>query len=325
MNLKRYRIILIGILFVVIIWILESTLHTFIFTKDSDFIENLFFPLLHEFWMRVLIVLLILILSMYVQHLVNSVKRIREIEEKLKISKNRYQKSFEQAEFYKDLFAHDISNILQNINTSQEFISLFINNPEKREYLQDLLKLIDDQIARGLKLVLNIRNGSQISETGGLLESVNLIHTLKEALEFIYRSHPDKKINIEIESKFKDPIVKANNLLLDVFENILFNAVKHNKCPKIEILIRISKWMKNGTNYIKIEFIDNGIGVSNINKERIFKGISHRREKTHGMGLGLLLVKTIIENYNGQIWVEDKVQEDPSKGSNFIILIPEVI
>ena len=43
---------------------------------------------------------------------------------------------------------------------------------------------------------------------------------------------------------------------------------------------------------------------------------------TYGMGLGLSLVKKIIENYNGQIWIEDKVKGDYSQGTNVILLIP---
>jgi len=41
------------------------------------------------------------------------------------------------------------------------------------------------------------------------------------------------------------------------------------------------------------------------------------------MGLGLSLVKKIIDSFNGKIWVEDKVKNDYSKGSNFTILLPE--
>ena len=43
------------------------------------------------------------------------------------------------------------------------------------------------------------------------------------------------------------------------------------------------------------------------------------------MGLGLSLVKKIIQKYEGKVWVENIVKDDYSKGSNFIILIPEVI
>ena len=60
-------------------------------------------------------------------------------------------------------------------------------------------------------------------------------------------------------------------------------------------------------------------------KKHIFEGISGRKEKSHGMGLGLLLVKKVLSSYNGEIWVEDKVQGKPSQGSNFVILIPEVV
>ncbi len=48
-------------------------------------------------------------------------------------------------------------------------------------------------------------------------------------------------------------------------------------------------------------------------------------KSVHGMGLGLSLVIKIIESYNGKIWVKDRVKGDYMKGSNFILLIPEVV
>ena len=110
-----------------------------------------------------------------------------------------------------------------------------------------------------------------------------------------------------------------------MFENILINAIKYNINPKIEILTRLSKEIKYGTKYAKIEFIDNGIGVPDAMKEKIFGGVAPRKEKVHGMGLGLLLVKTILTIFNGEIWIQDKTKGDPSQGSNFTILIPEVL
>jgi len=105
----------------------------------------------------------------------------------------------------------------------------------------------------------------------------------------------------------------------------LFNAIKHNNEPIPEILIKISKLQKDERNYIRIEFIDNGRGIEGNRKKSIFKRGFNDDRSTSGMGLGLSLVKKIIESYDGDIWVEDKVEGDYTKGSKFIVLIPEGI
>jgi len=55
----------------------------------------------------------------------------------------------------------------------------------------------------------------------------------------------------------------------------------------------------------------------------IFQRAFNTNKTVSGMGIGLSLVKKIIETYNGQIWVEDRVKGEYSKGSKFIVLIPE--
>ena len=181
----------------------------------------------------------------------------KKAEKELKKSEENYRNAFERAELYKDLFAHDISNMLQNIRSSVDLFSVLRNKPEQLEKLDDIMEIIYDQIIRGSKLVSNIRKLSQVSESESILEKVNLNTELKEAVKFIRESFPNKNLDIKIESEFEDLVVKADPLLLDVFENILFNAVKYTENPTIEILITISKELKNETKYLKIEFIDN--------------------------------------------------------------------
>ena len=91
----------------------------------------------------------------------------------------------------------------------------------------------------------------------------------------------------------------------------------------MEIHVVVSKEKINGKVYIKIEFIDKGIGISDDQKAIIFKGGFRKDKNIRGMGLGLSLVKKIIENYKGQIWVEDRIKGNHKKGSNFVLLIPE--
>ena len=138
------------------------------------------------------------------------------------------------------------------------------------------------------------------------------------------KSYKDKNLAIRVDSIGEKLFIKANNFLEDVFENLLINAIKHNKNLRIEITVKISRDRKVGISYLKMEFLDNGIGVADSMKEKIFQRGYNREKNVYGMGLGLSLVRGIIETYNGKIWVEDRVKGDRSKGSNFVLLIPEV-
>lgn len=96
----------------------------------------------------------------------------------------------------------------------------------------------------------------------------------------------------------------------------------HNKNKIIEVLIKVSKEKYDQIPYIKIEFIDNGIGISNERKKEIFFA-REEEESKFKIGLGLSFIKKIVEYYKGKIWVEDKIKGEYSKGSNFKLLIPE--
>ncbi len=242
-------------------------------------------------------------------------------EKKLQKSEEKYRKAYYQANLYRDIFAHDINNILQNINSSAELSSLYLNNPEKLSTLKELYEIIDEQVNRGKKLIENVRKITEIDETKILLTKINASRFLKNAIEFIHSSFQTRNIDIQLNSPNKNVYVKANNLLLDVFENILINAVRHNNKSKIEIIIDISIENKDDNEFVKMQFKDNGIGISDYRKNTIFeRGI--KRYKSKGMGLGLSLVRKILDTYDGDIWVEDKVEGDSKQGSNFIVLIP---
>ncbi|MFW9867340.1 MAG: sensor histidine kinase [Candidatus Thorarchaeota archaeon] len=247
------------------------------------------------------------------------------IEDIIRKSEKKFSDAFDRAEFYKDLFAHDISNILQNIKTSLELASQWYSLDNKEEEVKKIFKIMDEQVIRGSKLISNIRKFSQVEQEALSIGKVDVISNLNSSIKFLNESFPKKDIKIQRNYESKEDLVYANDLLLDVFENILMNAVKYNYNPTIELSIDLSKMVKNGINYIKIEIKDNGIGIPDEMKQLIFRTIIKDREKVKGMGLGLLLVKKIIDNYKGEIWVENRIESDYTQGSNFIILIPKVV
>jgi len=242
----------------------------------------------------------------------------------LKESEKKYIREFKRANFYKDLFAHDISNILSAMNGAIELYNIYQNDAEKLAEKEMLLNIVKDQSVKASLLVSNVRKLSLLEEEGTIIvKEVYLSSVLNEAINFIRKSFQDRQIDIHVNYALKSPKVQANDLLLEVFENILNNAVKYNDKTNVKIQVNISRELRNKKYFVKLEFIDNGIGISDESKEFIFKK-GYKEQKGHkGMGFGLTLVKTLIKSYKGKIWVEDKVKGDYNKGSKFVILIPE--
>jgi two-component system phosphate regulon sensor histidine kinase PhoR len=123
---------------------------------------------------------------------------------------------------------------------------------------------------------------------------------------------------IELNLNAENDVIKVDELhFTNVINNLIDNAIKYNdKVP----LIKINTF--NISLGIQIEVIDNGIGLSKDDQQKIFekfyrvgKGNVH---DVKGFGLGLSYVQTIVEAHNGKIWVESKLKE----GSKFIIQLP---
>jgi len=105
--------------------------------------------------------------------------------------------------------------------------------------------------------------------------------------------------------------VRADDMISSVLENILLNAIFHNdkELKKIHVDVKEVE-----TDWVEIRIADNGPGIPDEMKEEIFKeGV--KGEKTGRTGLGLFIVKMLIEKYGGKIWVEDNEPE----GSVFVI------
>ena len=240
---------------------------------------------------------------------------------KLEGYKDSLNTAYNRAEFYKDLCSHDINNILQNILSGMQLCKINLDDPHE---IKSIIKIVIDQVMRGTNLISNIRKLSQIEGTKISFKRIEIRNILKKSVDYIKQSYIDKKIKIKVDSVSEQLYIQANELISDVFENILINAIKHNKSAILEIEVMISREQKLGVNYLRFEFKDNGLGIRDPRKENIFQRGYSKNKTAQGMGLGLSLVKKIIENYKGEIWVEDRVIGDFSKGSNFVLLIPEV-
>lgn len=249
----------------------------------------------------------------------------KQAEQKVKESEEKYRTAYNRSNLYKDVFTHDINNILQNILSSLELTKIFSSDPKRRQSFEEVTNLIYEQVIRGRMLVSNVQELSKTEDISSSLFSIEALQVLKDSQESVKNQFTQKIVDINIESLQNDYFVNANELLKDVFVNILTNAIQHNINPFTEISIKISKGNYKGIQFIKFEFLDNGIGIPDSMKQLIFSREFKKEGIPSGIGLGLLLVKRILESYKGEIRVEDRIKGDFTKGSNFIISIPEAI
>lgn len=245
------------------------------------------------------------------------------IEDRIVKSEYKFRLAYNRAELYKDLFVHDINNILQNLEFSLEIISQQCEKHEIEEDIKELLSLAKKQVNRGAELGINVRKLSDL-ELGKVTNTpIDLNGDLEKAIAFVKPRFPEKDVKIVIDSKEEGLKVIANDFLYDTFRIIINNAIRYNNNPEVEIRIKIIPIQKEGSKYIRMEFMDNGTGMPDAMKQNIFHRNYDGPKAFKRFGLGLLLVKEVSQSFNGRVWAEDRVKGDFKRGSRIIMLIPE--
>ncbi len=107
------------------------------------------------------------------------------------------------------------------------------------------------------------------------------------------------------------PTITTTRLkLVQVFQNLVANAIKHNDKEKVEIHIGAMPSEKEG--YVQFYVQDNGPGVAQRDTDRIFR-LFERGDSATGTGIGLNIFKMLVEEQGGKVWVES----NPGIGSKF--------
>ncbi|MBN1802610.1 MAG: PAS domain S-box protein [Candidatus Lokiarchaeota archaeon] len=252
--------------------------------------------------------------------ILRDVSKEKQYEEQLIESEAKYKEAFKLVTFFNNLFAHDMSNILQSIKSSIEYFGLFRNDPEKMGEFGDIVDIVKKHTDRGKKLIANVRKLSSLNDSMINVVPVNVSNVLKEAIDHLKTGFQERVINIDIEGLRNDFKVQANELLIDVFDNILNNAVKYTDPEKdVNISILISTIKQKSVPIVRFEFKDFGMGIADAKKKILFKKLYSENLSERGMGMGLSLVKKIVDGYGGSISVKDRIQGDHTKGTNFVL------
>lgn len=214
--------------------------------------------------------------------------------------------------------AHDIRGPLGGVSMKLEYIlDKYKDNLDDR--LHTLLDRAFNSTRRVIDIVQAMYNYAKLGSKAATMQEISLHELVSEVINDIsFRDNLD--INIGMGSL---PSIWGNKELLSrVFNNLISNAVKYNDKEKIIINIGHQGIIeKNIGRFAEIFVSDNGPGIEEEDKENIFaifrRGSDQSRDK-EGLGVGLSVVRRIVELHYGEVMLETEI----GKGSKFIISLP---
>ena len=208
--------------------------------------------------------------------------------------------------------SHDLKAPLRGISTLANWIATDYSD-KLDEDGKEQLDLLVGRVDRMHALIDGILQYSRVGRVEERRVQVNLNELVPEIIDMV---SPPENIEITVEDQL--PVVECGETRISqVFQNLLSNAVKYMDKPEGRISIGCVE--ENG--FWKFSITDNGPGIEQEHFERIFQIFQTLlpRDEFESTGIGLTVVKKIVEMYGGRIWVESEV----GKGSTFFFTLPK--
>ena len=180
---------------------------------------------------------------------------------------------------------------------------------------QEFIGYATDGAMRMKRLIEDLLKISRVSTTGVEFKEVDLTDLVPQAVQNLKIALEESEGSVEIGEM---PTVSADpGQIVQLLQNLIGNAIKYRG----DVPPRVRVWSERLDRAWRISVADNGIGIDEKYKERVFQMFQrlHTREQYSGTGIGLAVCRKIVHRHGGEIWVESKAGE----GSTFHFTIPD--
>jgi len=227
--------------------------------------------------------------------------------------------AMKDAQGYLDLIVHDIGNMVDPLIYYANLLA-FVSGLDARG-MADAKNVIS--AAKSIRvLVDNVRRLAELKDSEPIaLERVDIKAVLHDCISAVKRDFPSRDIVINFECPDVVGPILADDLVRDLFMNLLNNAVKYSPEKQVEVGLKVIE----GHSAYTIRIEDHGQGIPDVKKEQIFERFTPRPEGFDGTGLGLSVVSLLVKRYNGLISVRDRIAGDWTQGTCFDVSLPKLL
>ena len=246
--------------------------------------------------------------------IVGAVMAFHDITER-KTLEDELRRSNAELEQFAYVASHDLRQPLRMITSYLGLIERRLGGSLDATLTQYLNCAVDGA-QRMDRLILSLLDYSRVGRMGQT-EDVDLNEIIGDAIRNLEAAVQESRAAISVAPGF--PVVRGRRLeLMRLFQNLIGNAIKYH-APDRPPVVQVS-WQDQDSQW-RLDVTDNGIGIAETDRERVFKVFQRlvTRSQYEGTGIGLAICKKIIEQAKGGIHIEDAEEY----GSRFVVTLPK--
>lgn len=259
---------------------------------------------------------------LYAQYTARDISKRKRAEEKTRktlIKEKALNDELTQANHELDQFVYSASHNLRSPLTSMMGLISLLKLASQRAERDELIEKVGESVFMLDETIREIIDYSRNGRTALQLELIDFEEIIVETIRGLqYLQSGEKPVDICYQIGPEVKCYSDSNRLKMVFVNLASNAIKYydpdKATPSLQILVTSEK------NETRIAFTDNGIGIKEEQKDRIFDMFYRASEQSYGAGLGLYIAKNTVEKLSGELSVESTPQE----GTSITVTIPNL-
>ncbi len=235
-------------------------------------------------------------------------------QKKLEIEKEKLLNKLAKQNEYLNEYAHAVSHDLKSPLRSIHALLSWIQEDNEKEFsnqTQEYLNQIRDKVEKMDNLIQGILTYSKIEAQKRAVEKIDLNEVVRNTIETI---HIPKNITVTIANEL--PTMETNSFIMhQLFQNLISNAINYNDKKKGVVIIASTE----SKNHYIFSVKDNGVGIDLKYQDKIFQIFESYSKNAQSTGIGLAIVKKIVDQCQGKIWLESQ----EGIGTIFFIKLPK--